>query len=157
MAFVTKTLTEEYDLSENGSMLIGTCELGGFQGGSLKIDASTSTFSVRGQGGWVHSVPGKRKSTIEVTYVKDGTDAAQVGIRDLSIDAQYQTKGIEIIYRSESATVSAGTGYKGTFVLASYSEEQQASEGNDVVTCKASFEGYGALVQDNAASGGGGA
>jgi hypothetical protein len=155
MAFVTKALTEEYDLSENGSMSIGTCELGGFQGGTLKIDSTTSTFSVRGQGGWVHSVPGKRKSAIEVTFVKDGTDAAQAGIRDLSVDAQYQTKGVEIVYRSENATVSAGTGYKGTFVLASYSEEQQASEGNVVVVCKANFEGYGALVKDNATSGGG--
>ena len=52
MAFVTKAY-RKYDLSENGSMSIGTCRLFGFQGGTLKIDSTTSTFSVRGQGGWV--------------------------------------------------------------------------------------------------------
>lgn len=154
MAFQTTTLSTTYDLSANGSLKVGGEELAGFQSGTITIEGSSVEFSVRGSGGWTQSAPGKRSAGCEVTFLKLGTNAAQVGIRELSVDPDYQNKGVEIVYRSESATVSAGTGYKGIFVLDKYTEEQDGGEGGPV-KCTASFKGYGALTKDNATSGGG--
>lgn len=155
MAFTTVDLTTSYDLSSQGLCTIGTVELGGFTGGTLTIQGESVENYARGDGGWVVNAPGKRSGTLEVTYLKLSTDACQTGIRNLMLDADYQKKGVNIIFRSEKADPSAGTGFKGLFTLTSISEQQQ--EGGQAVECTAQFSAYGAIELDNAASGSGSA
>lgn len=155
MAFNTTPLNSSYDLSSQGSMKIGGEELKGFKSGSLSIEGESVENYARGDGGWTASAPGKRSATVEVTFLKLATNACQVGIRTLILDSEYQKKGVEIVYRSESETTSAGTGFKGVFVLTSYSESQ--SEGGEAVECTANFAAYGPLVVDNASGSGSGA
>lgn len=156
MAFTTIDLSARYDLSKNGTLTVGTCLLGGFKSGSLTLEADTNDNSTRDDQGWTAEAPSSRSATLEVTYNKLATDEAQVGIRGLFLDPDYVTKGVQIVYRSENAQTSAGTGFKGTFCLTNYSESQE--KGGEAVECTATFTGYGAIVADNAAQseGGGG-
>lgn len=156
MAFTTIDLSTRYDLSKNGTLTVGTCLLGGFKSGSLTIESDTNDNSTRDDQGWAAEAPSSRSASLEVTYNKLATDAAQVGIRGLILDNDYVTKGVQIVYRSENASTSAGTGFKGTFCLTNYSESQE--KGGEAVECTATFTGYGAIVADNAAqsTGGGG-
>ena len=156
MAFTTIDLSARYDLSKNGTLTVGTCLLGGFKSGSLTLEADTNDNSTRDDQGWTAEAPSSRSATLEVTYNKLATDEAQVGIRGLFLDPDYVTKGVQIVYRSENAQTSAGTGFKGTFCLTNYSESQE--KGGEAVECTATFTGYGAIVADNATqtTGGGG-
>ena len=150
MAFQTVDLTTSYDLSSQGLCTIGTVELGGFTGGTLTIQGESVENYARGDGGWVVNAPGKRSGTLEVTFLKLSTDACQNGIRGLMLSADYQKKGVNIVFRSEKAETSAGTGFKGVFTLTSISEKQQ--EGGQAVECTAQFAAYGAIELDNAAA-----
>ena len=150
MAFTTTSLTSSYDLSSQGSMKIGTEELNGFKSGSFTIEGESVENYARGDGGWTKSAPGKRNATVEVTFLKLPTCACQTGIRDLMLNANYQALGVEIVYRSEKATTSAGTGFKGTFILTNYSESQ--TDGGDAVECTVNFESYGPVTVDNAST-----
>ena len=148
MSFSTVSLTGSYDLSSQGSLSIGGESLGGFKSGSVTIEAETVENYARGDGGWTSSAPGRRSASLSVTFLKLGTDACQVGIRALALDSDFQSKGVQVVYRSENASTSAGTGFKGTFVLTNYSESQ--TDGGEAVECSAEFQGYGALTVDNA-------
>ena len=153
MAFTTTNLTTSYDLSSQGSCKIGTLELNGFTGGTFTIEGESIENYARGDGGWTVAAPGKRSGTLEVTFLKLPTDACQVGIRSLMLDADYQSKGVSIEYFSNKSNPSDGSGFKGTFVLTNYSEQQQT--GGEAVECTANFAAYGAITADNAASGSG--
>lgn len=153
MAFTTTSLTSSYDLSSQGSCLIGTCELKGFTGGTLTIEGEAIENYARGDGGWVVGAPGKRSGSLEVTFLKLPTNDCQAGIRALILDANYQTKGVPIVYRSNASSPSDNSGFSGTFVLTNYSEQQQT--GGEAVECTANFAAYGALAVDSPASGSG--
>lgn len=154
MSFTTVPLTTSYDLSSQGSLSIGTEELKGFKSGTLSIEGETVENSARGDGGWTVAAPGKRSATLETTFLKLPTDACQAGIRSLSLDPNYQSLGVPVVYRSNASSPSDGSGFKGTFVLTSYSETQ--TDGGDAVECSANFAGYGAIEVDNASGSGSG-
>lgn len=154
MAFTTTDLTTSYDLSSQGSCLIGTLELGGFTGGTVTIQGESIENYARGDGGWTVAAPGKRSGTLEVSFLKLPNDPCQAGIRSLMLDADYQSKGVPIEYRSNKSNPSDGSGFKGTFVLTNYSEQQQT--GGEAVECTANFAAYGALVADNGSASGSG-
>ena len=137
MAFTTVPLTSSYDLSSQGSCSIGTCDLKGFTGGTLTIQGESVENYARGDGGWTVAAPGKRSGTLEVTFLKLPTNDCQAGIRTLILDADYQNKGVEIVYRSNASSPSDGSGFKGTFVLTNYSEAQQT--GGEAIECTANF------------------
>lgn len=151
MAFTTTALTGgSYELSSAGSMLIGTEELGGFKSGTFTIEGESVENYARGDGGWTKAAPGKRSASVSVTFLKMQSNAAQAGIRGLMLDSDYQTKGVEIVYKTTSTT--AGTGFKGTFCLTNYSES--SSEGGEAVECSAEFAAFGQITIDNASSSG---
>lgn len=154
MAFTTTPLTTSYDLSSQGSCKIGTVELGGFTGGTLTVQGESIENYARGDGGWTVAAPGKRSGTLEVTFLKLPTDECQVGIRNLMLDANYQNLGVPVDYRSNKSNPSDGSGFKGTFVLTNYSEQQQT--GGEAVECTANFAAYGAMSADNASESGSG-
>ena len=154
MSFQTVPLTTSYDLSSQGSCKIGTLELKGFTGGTLTIQGESVENYARGDGGWTVAAPGKRSGTLEVTFLKLPTDECQQGIRGLILDANYQKLGVPIEYLSNESNPSDGSGFKGTFVLTSYSEQQQT--GGEADVCTANFAAYGALIADNASGSGSG-
>lgn len=146
MAFTLKDLTQNYDLSSQGTLTIGTELLGGFKSGSLSFSADTIDNATRDDQGWGKGAPGTRNATLEVTFNKLEADACQVGLRNYAVNADFQKKGVEIVYRSESKDTAPGTGFKGTFVMTAYSEQQ--SYDGTAVECSASFASWGALVAD---------
>ena len=153
MAFTTTALTGgSYELSSAGSLTVGTCELGGFKSGTFTIEGESVENYARGDGGWTKAAPGKRSGSVSLTFLKLQSDAAQAGIRGLMLDSDYQTKGVEIVYKTTSST--AGPGFKGTFCLTNYSES--STEGGEAVECSAEFAAFGPITVDNASSTGSG-
>lgn len=149
MAFTLSDLTSSYDISSEGTLFVGTEKLGGFKSGTLSFSADQVDNSTRDDQGWGKSAPGLRNATLEVTFNKLETDACQVGIRDYVINSAFETKGVQIVYRSESKTTAPGTGFKGTFVLTAYSEQQ--SYDGTAVECSATFASWGEITSDTAA------
>ena len=148
MAFTLVDLTNTYDLSSAGSLTIGTVALGGFKNGTLRFAGDSIDNSTRDDQGWAAMTSGNRSATLEITFNKITSDECQVGIRSYMLNADYQSKGVEIIYRSEDASTSAGSGFKGTFVLTDYSETQEKD--GTAVECTATFSNFGAITADNA-------
>ena len=148
-AFTLKDLTDNsYDLSCNGSLYIGTVKLGGFKSGTLSFSADTIDNATRDDQGWTKPAPGNRSASLQVTWNKLETDACQVGIRAYMINGDFQTKGVAVVYRSESKTTAPGDGFKGVFVLTNY-EETQGMDGT-AVECSMTFAAYGEIVSDTA-------
>lgn len=150
MAFATTNLTSKYDLSRNGIMTIGTVELEGFKSASISFSADSVDNSTRDDGDWNVAMPGRRNASLSITCNKvvDGNDECQAGIRDLWLNENFGTKGVQIVYRSEDGSTSAGTGFKGTFILTGYSESQQYA--GEAVEISLEFQSYGTITADDA-------
>lgn len=146
--FNLKDLTSSYDISSEGTLTIGGVKLGGFKSGTLTFTADQVDNSTRDDQGWGKAAPGARNATLEITFNKLKDDACQVGLRGYVVKADFQSKGVEIVYRSESNQTSEGTGFKGTFILTNYSEQQ--SYDGTAVECSATFASWGELKADNA-------
>ena len=124
MAFTLTDLTQSYDLSSQGTLTIGNCLLGGFKSGTLSFSADTIDNATRDDQGWGKGAPGTRNATLEVTFNKLESNECQVGLRNYAVNADFQKKGVAVIYRSESKETAPGTGFSGTFVMTAYSEQQ---------------------------------
>lgn len=148
MAFALTDLTNSYELSSEGTLTIGGEKLGGFKSGSLSFSADTIDNTTRDDQGWAKPAPGNRSASLQVTWNKLETDPCQVGIRGYVIGADFQTKGVAVVYRSESKPTAPGDGFKGVFVLTNY-EESQGMDGT-AVECSATLASWGPLVADNA-------
>lgn len=152
MAFTLSDLTSSYDISSEGQLFIGGEKLGGFKSGSLSFSADQVDNSTRDDQGWAKSAPGNRSASLEVTFNKLETDACQVGLRGYLVNADFQSKGVAVVYRSESKGTSPGTGFSGIFVMTAYSENQGMD--GTAVECSATFQSWGPLTPDNSSSGG---
>lgn len=150
MAFTEVTLNTTYDLSRNGVMNIGSLDLEGFKSASISFSADSVDNSTRDDGDWNVSFPGRRNATLSITCNKvvDGSAECQKGIRDLWLKSTFGTKGVQIIYRSENGTSSAGTGFKGVFILTGYSESQQFA--GEAVEISLEFASFGTITADDA-------
>lgn len=148
MAFDLQDLTSSYDLSADGVCMIGTVKLGGFKSGTLTFAADTIDNSTRDDQGWGASTAGNRTATLEVTYNKISDDECQKGIRSYALASDFQTQGVQIVYRSESGNTSTGSGFKGIFVLTNLSETQDKD--GTAVEETATFASFGAITADNA-------
>lgn len=140
MAFTTVPLTTSYDISSQGELSIGGCELGGFKSATLTIEGESVDNYARGDGGWSTAAPGKRSWSLDLTFLRLKSDACQVGLRALATGADYQSKGVAVAY-SDGATSG---GFSGTAVLSNYSEKQ--ADGGEAVECTVNLKGYGALT-----------
>lgn len=148
MAFALTDLTNSYELSSEGTLNIGGEKLGGFKSGTLSFSADTIDNATRDDQGWTKPAPGNRSASLQVTWNKLEADACQVGIRGYIINGDFQTKGVAVMYRSESKATAPGDGFKGVFVLTNY-EETQGMDGT-AVECSATFASWGPIVADNA-------
>lgn len=152
MAFTLQDLTDSYDLSCNGQMTIGGEKLGGFKSCTLTFSSDTVDNATRDDQGWAAQAPGNRSGSLEVTFNKLESDACQVGLRGYIVSGEYQKKGVQIVYRSESESTAPGTGFKGLFVLTNYSETQGMD--GTAVECSCTFAAYGAITSDTASTSG---
>lgn len=150
MAFTPTSLTTNYDLSRNGTLKIGGVELEGFKSGSISFSADTVDNTTRDDDDWQVSAPSRRNATLSITCNKvvDGSDECQAGIRGLWLSSTFGNKGVAVVYRSEATTTAPGTGFKGTFILTSYSESQQYA--GEAVEISMEFASYGAITSDTA-------
>lgn len=151
MAFALTDLTSSYELSSEGTLTIGGELLGGFKSGSLNFSADTIDNSTRDDQGWTKPAPGNRSASLEVTWNKLETDACQVGIRGYILNADFQTKGVAVVYRSESKSTAPGDGFSGVFILSNYGETQGMD--GTAVECTATFNSWGPIASDVSGSG----
>lgn len=154
MAFALTDLTNSYELSSEGTLSIGGEVLGGFKSGSLSFSADTIDNATRDDQGWTKPAPGNRSASLEVTWNKLETDACQVGLRSYIVDSDFQTKGVAVVYRSESKTTAPGDGFKGLFIMTNYSENQGMD--GTAVECSATFASWGPIVSDTSQASGNG-
>lgn len=154
MAFALTDLTNSYELSSEGTLSIGGEVLGGFKSGSLSFSADTIDNSTRDDQGWTKPAPGNRSASLEVTWNKLETDACQVGLRSYIVNSDFQTKGVAVVYRSESKTTAPGDGFKGLFIMTNYSENQGMD--GTAVECSATFASWGPIVSDTSEASGNG-
>lgn len=152
MAFALTDLTNSYELSSEGTLSIGGEVLGGFKSGSLSFSADTIDNATRDDQGWTKPAPGNRSASLEVTWNKLETDACQVGLRSYIVNSDFQTKGVAVVYRSESKTTAPGDGFKGLFIMTNYSENQGMD--GTAVECSATFASWGPIVSDTSVSSG---
>ena len=161
MALVDLPLS--YSLNSNGSLDVGGTvsggtytsgnELGGFKSGSISFEATTVDNSTRGEGGWAVNSPGARSCTLELTWNKLETDAAQVELVGMwtQTQANWNNKGIYIRYKStngKSGTELEESGFYGIFVPTAYSENQTGGGDNDAtaVECSMTLVNYKELT-----------
>ena len=154
MAFALTDLTNSYELSSEGTLSIGGEVLGGFKSGSLSFSADTIDNATRDDQGWTKPAPGNRSASLEVTWNKLETDACQVGLRSYIVNSDFQTKGVAVVYRSESKATAPGDGFKGLFIMTNYSENQGMD--GTAVECSATFASWGPIVSDTSEASGNG-
>lgn len=146
MAFAPTTITNSYDLSRDGSLSIGGAVLEGFKSGSISFSGDSVDNSTRDDDGWGRNVPTKRSATLSVTCnkISGAGNGCQSGLRGLMIDDDWQTKGVDVVYTSATSGTS---GFKGVFVMTSYSESQAAD--GEAVEISMEFQSFGAITANS--------